>query len=61
MVGVMKNITPFLSLAFYALVIYCAVAFTVFQWRNPTANKLSFWRDFGAVMKYEKLAKYQGN
>jgi hypothetical protein len=56
----MKHIGPFLMLLFWAAMIYGGIAFTVFQWRNPTANKMSFWRDFGAVMKYEKLAKYQG-
>lgn len=56
----MKFRTPFLTIVFYAVIVYGGVAFTVFQWRNPTANKMSFWRDFGAVMRYEKLAKYQG-
>lgn len=56
----MKYIGPFLMLLFWACMIYAGVAFTVFQWRNPTANRLSFYRDFSAVMRFEKLAKYQG-
>ena len=55
-----ENIGALLVLLFYACVIYAGIAFTVFQWRNPTANRLSFFRDFGAVMTFEKMAKYQG-
>lgn len=38
---------------------YAGIAFTVFQWRNPLANKMSFYRDFGSVMRFEKLSGYQ--
>lgn len=38
---------------------YLAIAFAVFQWRNPLANKMSFYRDFGSVMRFEKVPGYQ--
>lgn len=38
---------------------YAGIAFVVFQWRNPLANKMSFYRDFGSVMGFEKLPGYQ--
>ena len=39
--------------------LYPGIAWMTFQWRNPTANTMSFWRDFGAVMRFEKLDAYQ--
>ncbi len=38
---------------------YVAVAFMVFQWRNPLANRMSIYRDFLAVVRFEKLDCYQ--
>jgi hypothetical protein len=43
----------------YTVSAYGGVAFTVFQWRNPLANKMTFWTEFVAVMRYEKLDRYQ--
>lgn len=39
--------------------LYPGIAWMTFQWRNPLANRMAFWRDFGAVMRFEKLAVYQ--
>lgn len=44
------------SVAFF---LYMAAAWAVFQWRNPTANEMSVFRDFGAVVKWQKLERYQ--
>jgi hypothetical protein len=41
------------------ILLYTWVAWTVFSWRNPIANEMSFFRDFGSVMMFEKLDKYQ--
>jgi hypothetical protein len=41
------------------VLLYPGIAFKVFEWRNPLANRMAFWRDFGAVMRFEKLAVYQ--
>jgi len=30
---------------------------SIFQWRNPIAMNMSFWRDFGAVVTLQKLDK----
>ena len=42
-----------------AAIIWMSVAWPVFQWRNPIANNMSFFRDFGAVVTLQKLDKYQ--
>lgn len=55
----MKALKSVLVSALYLFMAYAGIAFTVFQWRNPTANRLSFYRDFSAVIRFEKLAKYQ--
>lgn len=50
------------SIIFFVLVIfilYCAVATTVFQYRNPKANDMCIFREFGDVIKFNKLEKYQ--
>lgn len=38
---------------------YCVVAFSIFQYNNPLANRMSFFRDFVAVMRFETLPQYQ--
>ena len=35
------------------------LAFVIFQWRNPLANNMSFYRDFGPMLRFEKLPGYQ--
>lgn len=55
----MKTIIPILKCVGALCMVYAGVAFTVFQWRNPLANKMSFYRDFGSVMRFEKLPGYQ--
>ena len=39
--------------------IYVWGAWGVFCWRNPTANEMSFFRDFSHVVTLSKLEKYQ--
>lgn len=43
----------------YAVIFYLAISSATFQWRNPLANQMSFFRDFKSVVKFEKLEKYQ--
>lgn len=40
-------------------IVYLAIAWPVFQWRNPLANKMSFFRDFADVVTWQKLPGYQ--
>ena len=42
-----------------AAIIWMSVAWPVFQWRNPIANNMSFFRDFSAVVTLQKLDRYQ--
>jgi hypothetical protein len=35
------------------------IAWGTFQWRNPLANSMSFFRDFTEVMTWRKLTRYQ--
>ncbi len=49
----------FAAIALWILFAYAGAAFMVFQYRNPLANQMSFYRDFGSVMTLEKLDKYQ--
>ena len=39
--------------------LYMAVAWPVFQWRNPLSNEMSFFRNFIDVVKWEKLPEFQ--
>jgi hypothetical protein len=39
--------------------LYSGLAFTIFQFRNPKANKLTYWSEFGSVMKMKKLERFQ--
>lgn len=42
------------QIAFYSIVL-----FPIFQWRNPKANEMSFFRDFQSIVLLKKLEKYQ--
>jgi hypothetical protein len=53
----MKLIYLYILYPFVAL--YMWVAWIVFSWRNPTANEMSFVRDFPSVVTFQKLDKYQ--
>lgn len=59
----MKTLTSAIIILLFTMVMvlsmYATFAFSVFQFRNPTANNMSFWRDFAAVMSFQKLDKYQ--
>jgi hypothetical protein len=48
-----------IKIMFFLCMAYAGFAFMVFQWRNPLANKMSFYRDFVSVMRFEKLPGYQ--
>ena len=39
--------------------VYIGVAWFVFEWRNPLCNELALYRDFGAVVRFEKVPEYQ--
>lgn len=40
-------------------ILYQGIAWQVFQWRNPTANEMSFYRNFIDVATWRKLPEYQ--
>lgn len=48
-----------LLISLLAFSAYVSLAFSVFQYRNPTANQMSFYRDFESVISFQKLDKYQ--
>lgn len=56
---VIDNAITFGSLLIGALILYVAVAWPSFQWRNPKANQMSFYRDFTSVMTWRRLPEYQ--
>ena len=37
------------------------IAMFIFQWRNPTANGMTFFTHFKDVMNFRTLEKFQGN
>ena len=39
--------------------LYIKTAWSVFQWRNPKANQMTFYRELPAVLAFRKLDKYQ--
>ena len=39
--------------------LYWILAASVFSWRNPKANGMSVYRELPAVLKFEKLERYQ--
>ena len=51
--AIVIQVILFVVMAFYG------VAFMVFQWRNPKANTMTFYREPGAVIRFAKLDKYQ--
>lgn len=38
---------------------YTGVAWSVFRWRNPTANDMSFYRDWWSVVTWKRIEGYQ--
>ena len=42
-----------------AIMFYSAIAFPVFQWRNPKANSMTYYSEFGNVLMFQKMEKYQ--
>jgi len=52
----------FAALAWFgvlAVMLYIAAAWMTFQYRNPKANQMSFYRDFRAVITWQTLETYQ--
>ena len=43
----------------FAVMLYIAAAWITFQYRNPKANQMSFYRDFRAVITWQTLERYQ--
>lgn len=41
------------------LMLYSAIAFPVFQWRNPKANDMTFYTEFGNAITFQRMEKYQ--
>ena len=41
------------------LVGYLVASWMVFQYRNPKANEMSFYRDFIEVITWQQMGKYQ--
>lgn len=41
------------------IALYVGISSFIFSYRNPLANSASVFRDFKAVMTFEKLTKYQ--
>lgn len=41
------------------MILFYGMACFVFEWRNPTANKLATMREFYSVVTFKKLDKYQ--
>jgi len=35
------------------------VAFLVFQWRNPKANSMTFYREPISIITFQKMDRYQ--
>jgi hypothetical protein len=50
---------PYLEIALCAVFLYVGIAWAAFQWRNPTSNQMSFYRDFWSVITWEQMDKYQ--
>ena len=63
----MKNLHPRLALfvavcamgLLVLLMFYSAIAFPVFQWRNPKANDMTYYTEFGNVITFQRMEKYQ--
>jgi len=53
-------LTHKIALALIALAIaFYLVAFMAFQWRNPKANSMSFFRDFVSIIAFQRIQEYQ--
>jgi hypothetical protein len=46
-------------LGVFAVMLYIAAAWMTFQYRNPKANHMSFYRDLWAVITWQTLETYQ--
>lgn len=41
----------------FLLAFYPAIAFPVFQWRNPKANEMTYYSEFGNVITFQRMEK----
>lgn len=53
------NLTACLLGFLIPLLIYSGIAFPMFQWRNPKANEMAFYTEFGSVITFQQMEKYQ--
>ncbi len=56
----MKHLLTAIGLVLAAqIAIYSLIMFPVFQWRNPKANSMTYYSEFGNVLTFQKLDRYQ--
>ncbi len=49
----------FINTISIVVIVYLMINWGIFQWRNPLANEMSFFRDFKEVITFKKMEKYQ--
>lgn len=54
-----KLLSDILSIVGYVGFLYLALACTVWEFRNPKANKTTLITELPHVLKWERLPKYQ--
>lgn len=57
----MKDLAIGVSILMFALALffYSAIAWPVFEWRNPKANRMAYYRHPVEVMSFEKMPEFQ--
>ena len=55
------NYYQWIRVILIAVILSYGFAAQVFMWRNPTANGMSFVRDFESIVLFKKLDKYQAD
>ena len=53
------NLILLAVIIFVVMNTYIMMAWAAFSWRNPKANKMSFYRNFVHVVTWQKLPEYQ--
>ena len=59
MTKIKSYLLMFFMISAVAVPTYYTVAWWVFQWRNPLANEMSFYRNWWEVASWKKLPQYQ--
>lgn len=54
-----KTFEPILAVIYLLAFFYIAIACTVWEFRNPKANKTTLLTEFKHVICFEKLPRYQ--